>query len=162
MFWKDAAKLLCNFVEIMQLWIFIESMVFSCKFVGFPKNTVSRGLFLWLIISDELCFLRRGLPLTNWRFLSKIKIKSPVKFTYLLWKSSNYFNKLFRIFVVVNCSLSIFRGGSRAAATTKVECFVVTVNGWKPLTIITKRSILDVAEALDPPLVLALYRFIRR
>ena len=29
--------------------------------------------------------------------------------------------------------------------------FVVIVNGWKPLTIITKRSILDVAAALDPP-----------
>ena len=26
------------------------------------------------------------------------------------------------------------------------------VNGWKPLTIITKGSILDVAAALDPPL----------
>ena len=27
------------------------------------------------------------------------------------------------------------------------------VNGWKPLTIITKHSILDVAAALDPPLI---------
>ena len=25
-------------------------------------------------------------------------------------------------------------------------------NGWKPLTIITKHSILDVAAALDPPM----------
>ena len=44
------------------------------------------------------------------------------------------------------------RGGSRAAATSKIERFVIIVNGWKPLTIITKRSILDVAAALDPPL----------
>ena len=44
------------------------------------------------------------------------------------------------------------RGGSRAAATSKMERFVIIVNGWKPLTIITKRSILDVAAALDPPL----------
>ena len=29
---------------------------------------------------------------------------------------------------------------------------MIIVNGWKPLTIITKRSILDVAAALDPPL----------
>ena len=29
---------------------------------------------------------------------------------------------------------------------------VVIVNGWKPLTIITKRSILDLAAVLDPPL----------
>ena len=27
------------------------------------------------------------------------------------------------------------------------------VDGWKPLTIIAKRSILDVAAVLDPPLV---------
>ena len=43
------------------------------------------------------------------------------------------------------------RGISRAAATSKMECFVIIVNGWKPLTIITKQSILDVAAALDPP-----------
>ena len=33
-----------------------------------------------------------------------------------------------------------------------MERFVIIVNGWKPLTMITKRSILDVAAALDPPL----------
>ena len=41
------------------------------------------------------------------------------------------------------------RGGSRAAATSKMEHFVIILNGWKLLTI-TKRSILDVAAALDP------------
>ena len=44
------------------------------------------------------------------------------------------------------------RGGSRAAATSKIECFVMIVNDWKLLTIITKHSILDVATALDPRL----------
>ena len=29
---------------------------------------------------------------------------------------------------------------------------MIIVNGWKPLTIITKHSILDVAAVLDPPL----------
>ena len=29
---------------------------------------------------------------------------------------------------------------------------MIIVNGWKPLTIITKRSIMDVAAALDSPL----------
>ena len=37
------------------------------------------------------------------------------------------------------------RGGSRAAATSKMERFVILVNGWKPF-------ILDGAAALDPPL----------
>ena len=45
------------------------------------------------------------------------------------------------------------RGRSRTAATSKMEHFVIIVNGWKPLTIITKSSILDVAAVLDPPLV---------
>ena len=44
-----------------------------------------------------------------------------------------------------------FRGGSRTAATSKMELFVIIVNGWKPLTIITKSSILDVAAVLDQP-----------
>ena len=35
-------------------------------------------------------------------------------------------------------------------------CFVIIVNGWKPLTVITKRSILDVAAVLDPPLISSL------
>ena len=44
------------------------------------------------------------------------------------------------------------RGRSRTAAKTKMEPFVIIVNGWKPLTIITKRCILDVAAALYPPM----------
>ena len=38
------------------------------------------------------------------------------------------------------------------AATSKMEQFVIIVSGWKPLTIITKSSILDVAAVLDPHL----------
>ena len=44
------------------------------------------------------------------------------------------------------------RGGSRIAATSKMERCVIIVNGFQPLTIITKHSILDVAAALDPSL----------
>ena len=33
-----------------------------------------------------------------------------------------------------------------------MELFVIIVNGFQPLTIITKCSILDVAAVLDPPL----------
>ena len=40
-----------------------------------------------------------------------------------------------------------------AAATSKMERFVIIVNGFQPLTIITKRTILDVAAALDLPLI---------
>ena len=44
------------------------------------------------------------------------------------------------------------RGESRAAATSKMECFVIITYSLKPLNIIIKHSILDVAAALDPPL----------
>ena len=43
------------------------------------------------------------------------------------------------------------RGGSRAVAASKMERFVIIVNGFQPLAIITKSSILDVTAALDPP-----------
>ena len=44
------------------------------------------------------------------------------------------------------------RGGSRADATSNMECFVIIINGFQPLTIFTKRSVLDVAAALVSPL----------
>ena len=41
---------------------------------------------------------------------------------------------------------------TRTAATSKMERFVIIVNGFQLLTIITKPSILDVAAVLDPSL----------
>ena len=48
-------------------------------------------------------------------------------------------------------NVAVSRGGSRAAATSKMERFMIIVNGFQPLIIITNRSILDVVAALDPP-----------
>ena len=50
----------------------------------------------------------------------------------------------------------MLRGGSRTTAASKMERFVIIVNGFHPLTIFTKRSTLDVAAALDLPLMLFL------
>ena len=41
------------------------------------------------------------------------------------------------------------RGGFRTAATSKMELFVIVVNGFQPLTIIKKSSILDIAVVLN-------------
>ena len=49
------------------------------------------------------------------------------------------------------------RGGSKAAATAKMERFVIIVNGFQSLTIITKRFILHVAALLDLPLNILQY-----
>ena len=47
----------------------------------------------------------------------------------------------------------ITRGGCRTSSTSMMEHFVLIVNDWKPLTIVTKNSILDVAAVLDSPLI---------
>ena len=77
---------------------------------------------------------------------------------FLYFYESNWMNYLKRN--------DLIRGGSKTAATSKMECFVIIVNGFQPLTIITKRSILDVAAVLDPPLLIrarklcSLFRFV--
>ena len=47
----------------------------------------------------------------------------------------------------------VTRGGSTTTATAKTELFVIIVNGFQSLTIITKCSILNVGAVLDLPLV---------
>ena len=63
------------------------------------------------------------------------------------------FTVIYEFFFKTPKSRSKPRGGSRTAATCKVELFVIIVNGWKPVTIITKSSTLDVAAVLAPLLV---------
>ena len=81
------------------------------------------------------------------------------------YQESNSLNKSFKNFtqsrrensssnsklVTETGGMASIRGGARAAVTSKMERFVIIVNGWKPLTIITTCSILDVAAALDAP-----------
>ena len=49
--------------------------------------------------------------------------------------------------------LTLNRARSRTAATSKMDPFVIVINAWRPLTIITKSFFLDVAAVLDPPLL---------
>ena len=79
----------------------------------------------------------------------------------LTWKqldSSLFLNKVAdwspAILLKRDSDTGVHRGGSMAAKISKMERFVIIVNGWKSFTIIAKRSILDVAAALDPPLYL--------
>ena len=59
-------------------------------------------------------------------------------------------------------ALTSIRDGSRTAATSKVGHFVIIVNGWKSLAIMSKHSILGVAAVLDPPLRVATYMNIEK
>ena len=56
-------------------------------------------------------------------------------------------------------TLSLSRGGSRATATSKMEHFVIIVNSSQPLTITTKRSILDIAAVLRSASAVFAYSF---
>ena len=61
------------------------------------------------------------------------------------------YNTHYLFYMTITDTLGSCRGRSRTAATSKVELFVITVNGFQPLTIITKISTLDAAAVLDPP-----------
>ena len=57
-------------------------------------------------------------------------------------------NVQLKFFFYFNNFFMLSSGGSRADVTSKIERFVIIVNGFQ----ITKRSILDVAAFLDPSL----------
>ena len=78
------------------------------------------------------------------RSLLCVKWKEPEKRLLVTWIKMEHF--VLRNFKF-HCS-----GRSRTAGTSRMELFVIIVNRWKPLTIITKSSILDVSAVLDPPL----------
>ena len=101
-----------------------------------------------------------------------IFLKRTDKFISLISFSSNNIARIIRdldpnkadghdmisIRILKICGESISRDGSRTTATSKMECFVIIANGWKPSTIITKLSILNVAAALDPSLIFKTFR----
>ena len=76
----------------------------------------------------------------------------------LLFKTKNKFAKHEKLECFPYCTphraitSTCIRGGSRNAATSKMEHFVIIVNGFQLLTIITKSSMFDAAAVLDPPL----------
>ena len=59
-------------------------------------------------------------------------------------------SKMERFVIIVN-GWKHPRWSIQQLETSKMEPFVIIVDGWKPLFNITKRSILDVAAVLDPP-----------
>ena len=107
-------------------------------------SVISRPMFRWLTsrVQASLFF----------EFLKKIKLTTLVCWVKrLIWVEFliNQFLIKKRVSLVVKRK---FIGISRAAAISKMECFEIIVNDFQPLTIITRRSILDVAAVLDPPL----------
>ena len=86
----------------------------------------------------------------------------PSKTLYQKVLSKKYLSAKMVVFlscVMDRLQILLLRCGSRAAATSKIEHFVIIVNGFQSLTIITKHSILDFAAALDPLLLLIIRKF---
>ena len=76
----------------------------------------------------------------------------PTKTLYQKVLSKKYFSAKMVVFlscVMDRLRILLLRCGSRAAATSKMEHFVIIVNGFQLLNIITKCSILDVVAVLD-------------
>ena len=109
------------------------------------RNPVTRLSIFFVILASFKSNCRHLKLLLN-RFL--ILLEMSVVFSAEMFRMVETFDN-WNFFI----SEILCRGGSRAAATSKMECFVIVVNGFKLLTIITKHSILDVAAALDPPLL---------
>ena len=47
----------------------------------------------------------------------------------------------------------VIRGGSELPPTSKMELFLTIISNWKPLTMVTKNSILEDSRSLDPAIV---------
>ena len=124
--------ILCCIVIVFFELYFVWFDTFFCDFRSSPK---SNELFK-NYISDILFYSRYCLKGTH---LSKHK--------KYLWRL--YHEKY----------LLLYRGGCRAATTSKMERFVI-VNGFQLLITITKHSILDVAADLDPPLIYTLIMYL--
>ena len=95
------------------------------------------------------CFLRKQLTYFSGQlFLQRNSIidvwQSSLSFHYTSLEASVHrLSKRFSGHANFIFKKTLFRGGSRTAATSKMEHFAIIVKGWKPLTIITKSSILD-------------------
>ena len=127
------------------------------------------GMILSLLIIQLCIVLSQYISFWGSRILCykwiKINVVVLVRCVYVSWhalkEKGNIYSSIFWfwlllfkgqfrsiLFIILHYIWTI-RGGSRTAATSKMEFFVIIVNSWKPLTIITKSSILNVAAVLD-------------
>ena len=114
----------------------IPKLTFTC-----PKSTIK--------YTSRRCF---GVFTVNFEHFSfHISFQC---FHYCLWASKCQLGHV----ITLSC-LTLWKSntqwkwkvGSKTAATSKVELFVIIVNCWNPFTIITKSHTLDVPAVLDPP-----------
>ena len=111
-------------------------------------NTYSFNI---LILSPRRLF-NAARAVSSASFCKQTSLKSSTSVTHFLPKNNKVHVKL-RI-AHQGCFCTLFRGISRVAAISKMELFVTLLNGFQPLTNVTKNPILDVMGVLDPSLLL--------
>ena len=113
------------------------------RFLSWPTFPGKKSIFyfIYLFYFFGLCWRIKG-------------IRQGSEYTSDLCHNSISQIKHFLSLMLLSCK---FRDRSRTAATSRMEHFVIIVNGWKPLPIITKSSTLDVAVALDLPLIFGVF-----
>ena len=132
----------CCVMTVSQAWMETSVKHLGCSFSRRYLTTFSR----WLILQKALSLILEWVyntPFVYFMYFLSLAIFCLLIMSHLSFVFTQMFNRL-----------TSLRDGSRAAALSKMERFVIKVNGFQPLTIITKRSILVVAAALDPPLSL--------
>ena len=140
----------------MKIWEDISTLVWG-KGVGTNSET---GTLLVNKFSREIHFSNKSFKSSHqnmsWKVAEATNFYLQKKLIFSKVANLLCHNYILKVFLVFrNTSFWLFpkiRGVSRTAATSKMERFVIIVRGWKPLTIITKRSILDIAAVLDPSL----------
>ena len=117
------------------------------KWTNRSKQKVKKHLSL-VYFSASKCFKKS--------FVNRVPILS--EYPKFVMREGDTFFLIRRGFGTFGHSISVLldtgKRRSRTAATSKMERFVIVIIiiGFLPLTIITKRSILDVSAVLDPPL----------
>ena len=156
----------CMPKELRHCLRFFWNVTLLRKFEGVEFQTSCFQYAICGYLAFVLTIFRKMFFSKFWNSTSFSKSLRPSRYlqvcNYMLWTyfSSTVKNTMLnililRMYIVVPyyCSNGIFKGESSTAAISKMETFVIIVYGWKPLTIITKSSTLDVAVVLDPSLI---------
>ena len=125
-----------SYFDVPKVSIYHEKLHFEMLIVYSPILVV---MYLWRLHD-------RRMEGGSW-YLSHVCISLKTCLKAILWSITHFCG--WRVVTIL-----VIRGESRTAAISKTEHFVIIVNGFKALTIITKCSIVDVAAVLHPPLVI--------
>ena len=120
------------------------------KIEGRTTYNLNTYLFDILILSPRRLF-NAARAVSSTGFSKQTSLKSSTSVTHFLPKNNKVHVKLG--IAHQGCFCTLFRGISRAPATSKMELFVTLLDGFHPLTNVTKNPILDVGSPRSASIV---------